>query len=507
MVKVLSYLLSSLYITAFCLCLKQPSNPVERMLNISPELLWKTADNYPGPEEVDSLRFTVFSADGKFNDTIQEVFSFNDHQGVLSVPANCRLTLKVEGLDEQGKVIYKGTVQINDASDQDIKITLDASQVTPRKPSGFSATALSPCNYMLSWRDRSNNETGFIVEHRYKDKFITLDTLRAKTEYLHTSVEYSDYQVYRIFAFNNAGTSDTITDSIKSPSLSGQNKAPQFLQNSEQLSGTIYLDQTKKIVLNVIDPDCDDFYISASPLLDRSEDTLFWTPGKFDFGQKRLWAAATDASNASDTLFWVWDVKDSIRPVITLLEPDTIRLAQNDRYVEPGVIATDNVDGDISDKVIINQSVNTSFDGTYNITYSVSDRFGNEAVTKTRTVYVLPGAFPDRVPPVIFLVGGDSITHHIGTWFTDPGVFALDNREDSSSISGKITVNGKVDTTRTGIYQIIYKVKDESGNEAQKLRYVKVIDGESETLLTDTQTAVLKREFHLPKKAKVASAK
>lgn len=476
MVKVLSYLLCSIGLTFFCLCTTHPNNPSESMLPIKPVVLWKTAGDYPGPEEVDSMRFTVFSSDGNFSDTIQETFHFDNHQAIINVPAGSRLTLKVEGLDEEGDVIYKGTVLVDDASDQNVTIILDATHVTPRRPSSFSGIALSSCNYYLSWKDRSNNENGFIIQYKDNDEFITLDTIKDETVYLHSSVEYADYQTYRIFAFNNAGTSDTITHSIESPSMSSRNRAPQFLQNSEQISETIYPDQTKKIILTAFDPDCDDFFITVSPVLSRSEDTLIWTPTVSDIGENRLWAAATDNFDASDTVFWTWDVKDTVRPVITLLKPDTMQLAINDRYVEPGALASDNVDGDISDEVEVDEFVNTSHGGTYLLTYSVSDRFGNEAVTKTRVVYVLPGSFPDKIPPVIFLEGGDTITHNYGDRFTDPGVYALDNREDSTSITERIEISGKVDTTMPGTYQIIYKVEDNSGNQAQKVRYVEVLE-------------------------------
>jgi hypothetical protein len=475
MVRVSSYLLCSVGLTFFCLCATQPNNPSETTHPIKPVVLWKTGEDHSGPEEVDSMRFTVFSADGNFTDTIQKTFHFDDHQAKINVPAGSRLTLKVEGLDEEGFVVYKGTVLVDDASDQDITIVLDATHVTPRSPSSFSVIALSTCNFYLSWKDRSNNETGFIIQHRDNDDFVNLDTVKGKTVYLHSSVKYADYQTYRIFAFNNAGTSDTISYSVQSPQTSITNKAPQFLQSSDQISGILYPDQTKKIILTAFDPDCDHFSITVSPVLSRSEDTLIWTPTISDIGENRLWAAATDDLGASDTLFWTWDVKDTVRPTITLLKPDTMYLATGDRYVDPGMFAEDNVDGDISDKVEVSEDVNTSLPGTYLLTYSVSDRFGNEAETQTRIVHVLPGSFPDKIPPVIFLVGGDIITINQGEDYTDPGFYALDNREDSTSITNKIEVSGKVDTQYAGTYQIVYRVEDSSGNKSQKVRYVEVV--------------------------------
>jgi hypothetical protein len=76
---------------------------------------------------------------------------------------------------------------------------------------------------------------------------------------------------------------------------------------------------------------------------------------------------------------------------------------------------------------------------------------------------------------VIFLVGGDIITINQGEDYTDPGFYALDNREDSTSITNKIEVSGKVDTQYAGTYQIVYRVEDSSGNKSQKVRYVEVV--------------------------------
>ena len=143
MVKVLSYLLCSIVLTLLCLCTTQPNNTSQMMQPIKPVVLWKTAGDYPGPEEVDSMRLTVFSSDGKFTDTIQEIFHFDNHQAIISVPAGSRFTLKVEGLNAEGEVIYKGTVQVDDASDQDITIILYATHVTPENPQTSLESQLS----------------------------------------------------------------------------------------------------------------------------------------------------------------------------------------------------------------------------------------------------------------------------------------------------------------------------------------------------------------------------
>jgi hypothetical protein len=58
-------------------------------------------------------------------------------------------------------------------------------------------------------------------------------------------------------------------------------------------------------------------------------------------------------------------------------------------YSDPGVLATDNRDGDISALVEVSGTVNQRRKGTYFLTYQVKDAAGNAAVTKTRTVHVV----------------------------------------------------------------------------------------------------------------------
>jgi hypothetical protein len=78
---------------------------------------------------------------------------------------------------------------------------------------------------------------------------------------------------------------------------------------------------------------------------------------------------------------------DTIKPIITLLgnNPDTVM--QNKSYNDPGATATDNVDGNITNKITKLSTLDTSKIGTYIITYSVSDLAGNKA-TQVRTVIV-----------------------------------------------------------------------------------------------------------------------
>ena len=58
-------------------------------------------------------------------------------------------------------------------------------------------------------------------------------------------------------------------------------------------------------------------------------------------------------------------VKDGIEPELILKGKDNIKLYVNGSYTEAGYTATDNIDGDITDKVIVKNEINLEEVGKY----------------------------------------------------------------------------------------------------------------------------------------------
>lgn len=109
---------------------------------------------------------------------------------------------------------------------------------------------------------------------------------------------------------------------------------------------------------------------------------------------------------------------DPIAPEITLAGDATITLSYGKKYVEPGYTAYDNCEGDVTHKVRTSGSVNSTQPGTYKITYTVTDRYGNSD-TQERTVKikarVLPKPQQSEVTPsgkVIYLTFDDGPSQH-----------------------------------------------------------------------------------------------
>ena len=80
---------------------------------------------------------------------------------------------------------------------------------------------------------------------------------------------------------------------------------------------------------------------------------------------------------------------DTTPPVITLLGEDTVNINVGDTYLDAGATASDDIDGDIIAKIVVVNPVDTNQEGTYTITYNVSDTAGNAATEVIRTVNVV----------------------------------------------------------------------------------------------------------------------
>jgi hypothetical protein len=94
-----------------------------------------------------------------------------------------------------------------------------------------------------------------------------------------------------------------------------------------------------------------------------------------------------------------FSLEDNVPPVITLNGDNPFFLEVGTAYIEPGYIAMDNLDGDITEQVTVSGSVYSDQIGTYILEYNVTDTAGNPAEEVTRTVEVIE--MVDNTPPVV----------------------------------------------------------------------------------------------------------
>jgi cytochrome c peroxidase len=153
---------------------------------------------------------------------------------------------------------------------------------------------------------------------------------------------------------------------------------------------------------------------------------------------------------------------DTVRPVITLVGSASIAINRGSNFSDPGATANDNVDGNLTNRIVRSGSVNTAVVGTYALRYDVSDAAGNAAVSVTRGVVVSQVA--DSTRPVITLIGSAALSIAQGSSFNDPGATASDNVD--GDISARVQRSGAVNTAVIGNYSVRYEVSDAAGNAA-----------------------------------------
>lgn len=148
-------------------------------------------------------------------------------------------------------------------------------------------------------------------------------------------------------------------------------------------------------------------------------------------------------------------VKDSIKPVISGAKDITIAL--NQKFdVRKGVSAKDNVDGTLTKSIKVSGSVNSKKIGTYKLTYSVSDKAGNQTIVIRKVIV------KDMTKPVI--IGATTKTIKYKSSFNPMmGVSAKDNVD--GSLTKKIKVSGTVNTKKKGSYYLTYRVSDKARNQ------------------------------------------
>ncbi|WP_120745760.1 OmpL47-type beta-barrel domain-containing protein [Paenibacillus ginsengarvi] len=185
-------------------------------------------------------------------------------------------------------------------------------------------------------------------------------------------------------------------------------------------------------------------------------------------GETPVFALAVDgAGNRSAEARAVVRI-DQGMPVLTLKGDNPLLLEVGTPYAEPGAEAADAQDGDLTGQITVTGSVYSAKLGAYELRYRVSDRTGN-TVEAIRIVQVV-----DTTKPAITIMGANPVIVALGDSYTDTGATATDNYD--GDITSRITVTGSVYTKQTGIYAIRYSVSDSSGNAAEAVRFVQVVD-------------------------------
>lgn len=192
-------------------------------------------------------------------------------------------------------------------------------------------------------------------------------------------------------------------------------------------------------------------------VVDNPVDTTI--PGTYEVTYK-----VVDGTGAVGNAKRVVVVEDTVGPVITGVDVTTVELGSVFDSLA-GVSAQDDVSGDVTASLVVTGSVDTSHLGMYTLTYIATDTVGNKT-TIERSVNVV-----DTTAPTI--TGVNEITVEAGSAFD---LMAGVNVIDNSTMDGSILVEGKVDITTIGRYELHYTAEDASGNTTTIIRIVNVVD-------------------------------
>lgn len=135
---------------------------------------------------------------------------------------------------------------------------------------------------------------------------------------------------------------------------------------------------------------------------------------------------------------------------------------------------------DLTDKITIENNLDTNTLGTYEIKYKIEYKKIKKEITRTIKIV-------DTTLPEIKLNGEDE-TYVVGTDYKESGATALDNYD--GDITDKIEISNNIDNKTPGNYTVTYKITDTSGNTSEITRNVtyKVKD-------TSQKVAVLNYHF------------
>ena len=145
-------------------------------------------------------------------------------------------------------------------------------------------------------------------------------------------------------------------------------------------------------------------------------------------------------------------------PVLNVPEDQTVSLSHNGTFdVLNGITASDKEDGDLTKVIKVTGNVDLSKEGTYTLTYSVTDSAGQ--TTSAKRVITVVNDLP--------VISANDQTIEVGTSF-DPLANVTASDVQDGDLTKDIKVTGNVDTTKLGTSQLTYSVSDHDGGQTTK---------------------------------------
>ena len=175
---------------------------------------------------------------------------------------------------------------------------------------------------------------------------------------------------------------------------------------------------------------------------------------------------------------------DNNQPTI-IAEDKTIEKGSEFNYMQ-GVSATDKEDGDLTSKITYEGVVDTTQTGTYTVKYNVSDN-SNFNTSKTVNITVKGESKPS------ITAEDKQISQYKQFNYLDD-ISAKDDND--GNLTSKITYEGVVDTTQTGIYNVTYSVTNSKNITTTKKIAITVISNEKPIITANDREVSLNADIN-----------
>lgn len=151
---------------------------------------------------------------------------------------------------------------------------------------------------------------------------------------------------------------------------------------------------------------------------------------------------------------------------ITLKGEEKIVLELEEEYTEKGAKAVFRGEN-ISKNIKITNNIDNKKIGDYDVIYTVKSH--NKKTSIKRKVTIV-----DKTAPVITLKGNKEYKIELGKDYVENGYTAIDNYD--GDITKDVVITDNIDKEKEGTYEVVYKVKDSSGNETETKRTIKYVN-------------------------------
>lgn len=157
-------------------------------------------------------------------------------------------------------------------------------------------------------------------------------------------------------------------------------------------------------------------------------------------------------------------INNKSKYTLELYGDEVITIILGNDYIEPGYKAYDKQNNDYTNEVIITNNIDTSKVGEYEILYSIDN------ISRVRYVNIIDQA----AETLIYLKGNQHTYLEIGEKYIEPGYEVYDTID--GNITNKVQITENINTSKVGVYKVIYSVVNSRNITTTKKRYVHVVE-------------------------------